>query len=66
MKLSQENHSIGVPTSCEKDNKVVGYTLSRLVTPAAISEYETKLISTELLKQKINELYGVYGQHSKA
>ena len=57
VKLSHENPSIGVLLCREKNDEVVQYALSRSVSPAIISDYETKLIPKEVLKKKLNEFY---------
>ncbi len=57
IKLLHENPSIGVLLCREKNDEVVEYALSRSVSPAIISEYETKLIPKEVLRQKLNEFY---------
>jgi len=44
----------------KKNDEVVKYALSRSLSPTVISEYETKLIPKELLRQKLNEIYEVY------
>jgi predicted nuclease of restriction endonuclease-like (RecB) superfamily len=59
VKLSHENPSIGVLLCREKNDEVVEYVLSRSVSPAVISEYETKLIPKEVLKNKLNEFYAL-------
>jgi len=57
VKLKHENPSIGVLLCREKNDEVVKYALSRSLSPAVVSEYETKLIPKELLRQKLNEFY---------
>ncbi|MDM8515594.1 PDDEXK nuclease domain-containing protein [Desulfobacterales bacterium HSG16] len=57
VKLLHENQSIGVLLCREKNDEIVEYALSRSVSPAVISEYETKLIPRELLRKKLNEFY---------
>lgn len=57
VKLSHENPSIGVLLCREKNDEVVQYALSRSVSPAIISDYETKLIPKEVLRKKLNEFY---------
>ena len=52
-----ENPSIGVLLCREKDDEVVKYALNRSLSPTIISEYETKLIPKEILREKLNELY---------
>lgn len=57
VKQPQENPSIGVLLCREKNDEVVEYALSRTLSPTVISQYKTKLIPKEILKQKMNELY---------
>ena len=45
--------------SREKNDEVVEYALSRSISPAVISEYETKLIPKEVLRAKLNEFYAI-------
>lgn len=59
VKLPQENPSIGVLLCREKDSEVVKYALSRSLSPAIVSEYETKLIPKAALQRKLNELYEI-------
>lgn len=60
VKREDENPSIGVLLCRKKNDEVVKYALSRSLSPTVISEYETKLIPKELLRQKLNEIYEVY------
>jgi len=57
IKKPHENPSIGVLLCRQKDDEVVKYALSRSVSPTIISQYETKLIPKDILKQKLNEFY---------
>jgi len=59
VKLPNENPSIGILLCREKNNEVVEYALSRTLSPALISDYETKLIPKELLRKKLNEFYQI-------
>ncbi|MCX6579596.1 MAG: PDDEXK nuclease domain-containing protein [Candidatus Aminicenantes bacterium] len=54
-KRPHENPSIGVLLCRNKDDEVVEYALSRTLSPALVAEYEHKLISRALLKQKMHE-----------
>lgn len=65
VKLAHENPSIGVLLCREKNDEVVEYALSRSVSPAVISEYETKLIPKEILKNKLNEFYALLENNEK-
>lgn len=59
VKKPNENPSIGVLLCKEKNDEVVEYALSRSLSPAVISEYETKLIPKEVLRAKLNEFYAI-------
>jgi len=59
VKKPNENPSIGVLLCREKNDEVVEYALSRSLSPAVISEYETKLIPKEILRAKLNEFYAI-------
>ena len=68
VKTDDENPSIGVLLCREKDDEVVKYALNRSISPTIISEYETKLIPKEILREKLNELYCLLeqkGEHEK-
>jgi predicted nuclease of restriction endonuclease-like (RecB) superfamily len=52
-----ERPSIGVLLCASKDNEVVEYALSRSVSPAPIAEYQSRLPSKQLLRQKLHEFY---------
>lgn len=54
-KKPHENPSIGVLLCRNKDDEVVEYALSRTLSPALVADYEHKLISKALLKQKMHE-----------
>lgn len=59
IKLPHENPRIGILLCREKNDEVVEYALSRSLSPTVISEYETKLIPKEILRQKLNEFYAL-------
>lgn len=59
VKKSNENPSMGILLCKDKDEEIVQYALSRSMSPALISEYKTKLIPKEILKQKMIEFYGL-------
>jgi predicted nuclease of restriction endonuclease-like (RecB) superfamily len=65
IKLLHENPSIGVLLCREKNDEIVEYALSRSVSPAVISEYETKLIPREILRRKLNEFYALLENNEK-
>lgn len=54
-KRPHENPTIGVLLCKSKDDEVVEVALSRTLAPALVSEYQTKMIPKELLKQKLHE-----------
>ncbi|MEM9216344.1 MAG: PDDEXK nuclease domain-containing protein [Cyanobacteria bacterium P01_F01_bin.150] len=57
VRKSHEKPSIGVLLCRDKDDEVVEYATSRSLSPTVVAEYETKLISKKLLRQKLNEFY---------
>lgn len=52
-----EQPAIGVLLCASKDNEVVEYTLSRILSPELIAEYQTKLPDKKLLQAKLHEFY---------
>jgi len=56
VKKPHENPSIGILICKEKDEEVVKYALSRTLSPALVSKYETKLINKSLLQAKLQEI----------
>ena len=57
IKKPHENPSVGIILCKSKDEDVVEYALSHNMTSTMISEYRTKLISKEILRKKLDELY---------
>jgi RecB family endonuclease NucS len=57
VKQPHENPSIGVLLCKDKDSEVVEYALSRSLSPALVSEYQTQLPDKKLLQQKLHELF---------
>lgn len=57
VKKRSENPSVGIILCKSKDDEVVEYALSRNLSPALISEYQTQLIDKKTLKKKLQELY---------
>ncbi len=57
VKLEHENPSIGILLCREKNEEVVKYALNRSISPTVVSDFETKIIPKELLKNKLNEFY---------
>ena len=52
-----EHPSIGVLLCASKNDEVVEYALSRSLSPAMISEYQTQLPDKKLLQAKLHEFY---------
>jgi predicted nuclease of restriction endonuclease-like (RecB) superfamily len=57
VKKPHERPSIGVLLCATKDQEVVEYALSRAVSPALVSEYQTCLPDKKLLQAKLHEFY---------
>ena len=57
MRKPHEQPSIGVLLCATKDHEVVEYALSRAVSPALVSEYQTRLPDKKLLQAKLHEFY---------
>jgi len=55
VKKAFENPSVGIILCKSKDDEVVEYALNRNLSPAMISEYNTKLIDKKLLRKKLHE-----------
>lgn len=66
VKKEYENPSIGVLLCRQKDDEVVEYAMSRSLSPTVISQYETKLIPKELLRQKLNQFYEYLDEKTNA
>ena len=58
-KMPHENPTIGVLLCRSKNDEVVELALNRSISPTMVSEYETKLIPKELLRQRMNEFYNI-------
>lgn len=56
-KKQHEQPAIGVLLCASKDDEVVEYALSRSLSPALISEYQTQLPDKALLQAKLHEFY---------
>ncbi len=52
-----EQPSIGVLLCATKNHEVVEYALSRSMSPALVSEYQTRLPDKALLQSKLHEFY---------
>ncbi len=57
VKRPNENPSIGILLCKDKDNEVVEYAMSRILSPAMVSEYRIQLPDKKLLQQKLHELF---------
>jgi predicted nuclease of restriction endonuclease-like (RecB) superfamily len=57
VKKPHEQPSIGVLLCASKNHEVVEYALSRTISPALVSEYQTRLPDKKLLQAKLHEFY---------
>ena len=57
VKKEHEGPSVGVILCKNKDTKIVEYALSRSMSPAMVSKYETGLIDKKLLERKLDEFF---------
>jgi predicted nuclease of restriction endonuclease-like (RecB) superfamily len=57
VKKPHEQPSIGVLLCATKNREVVEYALSRSMSPALVSEYQTRLPDKKLLQAKMHEFY---------
>ncbi len=57
VKRPNENPSIGILLCKDKDNEIVEYAMSRILSPAMVSEYRIQLPDKKLLQQKLHELF---------
>ncbi len=57
LKKANENPSIGILLCKDRDSEVVEYALSRSLSPAMVSKYQTQLPNKKLLQQKLHELF---------
>jgi predicted nuclease of restriction endonuclease-like (RecB) superfamily len=57
VRMPHEQPSIGVLLCASKEDKVVEYALSRMLSPALIAEYQTALPDKKLLQAKLHEFY---------
>ncbi len=65
VKKEHENPSIGIILCKTKDKNVVEISLNRSVSPTVISEYETKLIDKQLLREKLKMLFDATDKERK-
>jgi YhcG PDDEXK nuclease domain len=59
VKKPHEQPSIGVLLCATKNHEVVEYALSRSMSPALVSEYQTRLPDKKLLQAKLHEFYAL-------
>ena len=62
VKKPHEQPSIGVLLCATKNHEVVEYALSRSMSPALVSEYQTRLPDKKLLQAKLHEFYQLANQ----
>ncbi len=60
VKRSNENPSVGIILCPEVDRVVVGYAMSRSMSPTMIAEYKRILIPQERLQQQLNEFCNLF------
>lgn len=65
VKKPHENPSIGILLCKGKDSEVVEYALSRNLSPALVSEYQTALPDKKLLQAKLHELVEIWENQKK-
>ena len=56
-KKAHENPAIGLLLCASKDDEVVEYALSRSLSPALVTQYQTQLPDKKLLQAKLHEFY---------
>jgi hypothetical protein len=59
-----EQPSIGVLLCATKNREFVEYALSRAMSPALVSEYQTRLPDNKLLQAKLHEFYELAQEQS--
>ncbi|MFO0938138.1 MAG: PDDEXK nuclease domain-containing protein [Gemmataceae bacterium] len=57
MKKTHEQPSVGLLLCATKNHEVVEYALSRSLSPALVSQYQTRLPDKKLLQSKLHEFY---------
>lgn len=63
IKKEHEKPSVGVILCKNKDFKTVEYALSRSMSPAMVSKYETELIDKKILENKLDEFFQLAEKH---
>tara|TARA_R110002050_G_scaffold263772_1_gene404426 strand:- start:22676 stop:23662 length:987 start_codon:yes stop_codon:yes gene_type:complete len=59
VKKEHEKPSVGIILCKNKDAKIVEYALSRTMSPALVSKYQTELFDKKLLESKLDEFFGL-------
>lgn len=59
VKKKHEKPSVGIILCKNKDSKIVEYALSRTMSPALVSKYQTELFDKKLLESKLDEFFGL-------
>ncbi|MEN8956906.1 MAG: PDDEXK nuclease domain-containing protein [Flavobacteriales bacterium] len=59
VKKKHEKPSVGIILCKNKDSKIVEYALSRTMSPALVSKYQTELFDKKLLENKLDEFFGL-------
>lgn len=57
IRKAHENPSVGIIMCRTKDENIVEISLNRSTSPTVITQYETKLIPKNILKEKMNDLF---------
>jgi predicted nuclease of restriction endonuclease-like (RecB) superfamily len=57
IKKEHETPSVGIILCKNKDSQIVEYALSRTISPAMVSKYQTKLIDKKLLERKLYDFF---------
>jgi len=65
VKKPHEQPSIGVLLCATKNSEVVEYAVSRVMSPAVVTEYQTRLPDKKLLEAKLHEFYEEARDHAK-
>jgi predicted nuclease of restriction endonuclease-like (RecB) superfamily len=66
VKKPHEQPSIGVLLCATKNHEVVEYALTRAMSPALVSDYQTKMPDKKLLEAKLHEFYGLAESRAEA
>lgn len=59
VKKEHEKPSVGIVLCKNKNNQVVEYAMSRSLSPALVSKYQTELIDKHVLENKLDELFQI-------